>query len=523
MRQFIKKHEQRITGTLSGFDRVRFRGTIRMLAYAAGLAGWLNDRRVLLKQFKDFSLELTETVKSSVSTMAEAAGKPIRYLASSSLSKQDLVRELLRREGSTTGLVCVLSCVEPCQSFQIQRNPETKHIDLVSALRKCLHWYFYFLDPALGLCHVRIQSWLPFAVHVCINGREWLCRELEQAGVGFTRSDNCLLAVDDAAAAQQLLDAQPWVKWGGMLNGLLRQSCPALLELPLAGRRHEYYWSADDTEWATDVMFRSPEDLADLYPTLTRHAMTTFSSCDVMRFLGRVRRPEQNRVHGGFEGQVVSDLKRRPEGLRVKHRVNRNSVKMYDKQGSVLRIETTIGEARDLRVYRTSEADPDGEKGWRILRKGVADLPRRAEVSQAANARYLTALAEADATTPLGQIADAVRQPVQRAARRFRGLQPLGGVDAEMAKILLRGEFTISGVRNRDVRELLHPGEFSDRERRRQSGQVSRLLRLFREHGLIHKVLGTHRYQLSAKGRRVLPAFIAARNASAEQLNKLAA
>lgn len=523
MKQFIRKHGERILGTLSGFDRVRFRGTIRMLAYAGGLLGWLNDRRVLLKEFKHFSLGLTETVKSSVSAMAAAAGKPIRYLASSSLSKEDLARELLRREGASRGLVCVLSCVEPCRSFEIQRNPRTRHLDLVSALRKCLHWYLYFLDPMLGLCHVRIQSWLPFSVNVCINGREWLCRQLQQAGIGFTRSDNCLLAVDDAAAAQQLLDAQPWARWGEILERLLRQSCPALLELPLANRRHEYYWSADDTEWATDVMFRSSEALAELYPALTRHAMTTFSSCDVMRFLGRVRRPEQTQVHGSFEGQVVSDLKRRPEGLRAKHRLNRNSIKMYDKQGSVLRIETTIDEARDLKVYRASETDPDGEKGWRILRKAVADLPRRAEISQAANARYLTALAEADATTPLGQIADAVGRPLLREGRRFRGLRPLGGPDAELAVILLRGEFAINGFRNRDVRALLHPAESSDQQRRRHSGQVSRLLRLFREHGLIHKLQGTHRYQLTAAGRRILPAFIAARNASAEQLNQLAA
>jgi hypothetical protein len=327
----------------------------------------------------------------------------------------------------------VLSCVEPCRSFQIRRNPETKHIELASALRKCLHWYFYFVDALLGLCHVRIQSWLPFRVNVCINGREWLCRELERAGIGFTRSDNCLLAVDDAAAAQQRLDAQPWANWGGILNWLLRQSCPALLDLPLAQRRHEYYWSADETEWATDVMFRSPRALAALYPSLTRHAMTTFSSCDVMRFLGRVRRAEQNQVHGNFHGQVVSDLKRRPEGLRVKHRLNGNSVKMYDKQGAVLRIETTINDAHDLKVYRTSETDPEGEKSWRVLRKAAADLPRRTEVSQAANSRYLAALAEADATTPLGRLADTVGRPVQRNGRRFRGLRLLEGGDAEMA------------------------------------------------------------------------------------------
>jgi hypothetical protein len=79
--------------------------------------------------------------------------------------------------------------------------------------------------------------------------------------------------------------------------------------------------------------------------------------------------------------------------MRVKHRLNANSIKMYDKQGSVLRIETTINDARDLRVYRASETDPHGPKTLRILRKGVVDLPRRADISQAANERYLESLA----------------------------------------------------------------------------------------------------------------------------------
>ena len=375
----------------------------------------------------------------------------------------------------------------------------------------------------LGLCHVRIQSWLPFTVHVCVNGREWLCRQLQQAGIGFTRSDNCLLDVADVAAAQKLLDAQPWADWTGMLNGLLKRSCPALLKLPLAKRYHEYYWSADETEWATDVMFRSPKALQTLYPSLLRHAMTTFSSREVMRFLGRTRLPAAGGVDVRFNGQVVTDLRRRPEGIRIKHRMNRNSVKMYDKQGSVLRVETTINDAHDLSVYRASESDPKGPKKWQRLRKGVVDLPRRAEISQAANNRYLTALSEADATTSLGKLADAVRDPVIRQGRRFRGLNPLSGLDAQLAEILLQGEFTLRGFRNRDVRELLYPTTISQTEQRRQSARVSRLLRLFREHGLIRKLKGTLRYQLTATGRRTLPAFIAARNANAEQLNRLAA
>jgi hypothetical protein len=523
MQQFISKHQRDIIGTLSGWDRIRFRGTIRMLAYTGGLIGWLANQHVLWKQFDTFCLRLTAGLKQSVEAVAHAAHRTIRYLASSCLSKEDLVKQLLQREGLTEGLVCVLSCVEPCQSFQMCRNRETKQLDLRPALRKCLHWYLYFLDPVLGLCHVRIQSWLPFTVHVCVNGREWLCRQLQHRGIAFTRSDNTLTRVDDVQTAQKLLNAQPWADWTGTLNRLLKQSCPELLRLPLAERTHEYYWSADETEWATDVMFRSTAALQDRYPSLLRHAMTTFSSHEVMRFLGRTRLSADGGVNARFNGQVVSDLRRRPEGIRIKHRLNHNSLKMYDKQGSVLRIETTINDAHDLSVYRASESDPKGEKKRRRLRKGVADLPRRAQISQAANGRYLTALAAADVATPLGRLAEAIRTPVVSEGRRFRGLNPLSGPDAQLTEILLRGEFTLNGFRNRDIRALRHPHTKSPKERRRQAGQVSRMLRLFREHGMIRKVKGTHRYHLTAAGRRTLPAFLAARNANTEQLNKLAA
>lgn len=523
MKQFITKHEKSIVGVLSGWDRIRFRGTIRTLAVTKLLARWLWDRQVMLKHFQKFALELTAGLKASIEEVAAAAGRTVQYLASSAFSKEDLVRELLRREGVQEGLVCVLSCVEPCQTYDIHRNRETKHIDLVGRLRKCLHWYCYFLDRRLGLCHVRIQSWLPLTVHICVNGREWLCRELQAAGVAFHRSDNCLVDVADVAAAQRLLSRQPWAHWQRLLNGLVRRACPALFELPGRDGPLSYYWSADETEWATDIMFRSAAELRELYPALVGHAMRTFGSREVMRFLGRTRLPARGGVDVRFNGQVTSDLAERPEGLRIKHRMNHNSIKMYDKQGSVLRIETTINDARDLSVYRTKESDPQGDKKWQRLRKGVVDLPRRAEISQAANARYLTALAEADAGTPLGKAADAIRRPVIRSTRRFRGLNPLSGPDADLAQSLLRGEFAINGFRNRDLRRLLHPGTRSAQDQRRQSAQISRLLRLFREHHLIYKIKGTHRYQLTAQGRRMLPAFIAARNATTEQLNQLAA
>jgi hypothetical protein len=522
MEQFITKHRAQIVGVLSGWDRIRFRGTLRVLAVVPGLFSWLCEQGILLKQFKGFALELTEHLKTSVEGVAAAAGRKIEYLASSALSKEALVQELLRRERIEQGLVCVFSCVEPCRSFDIRRDAAKRQIDLVSSLRKCLHWYLYFQHPLWGLCHVRIQSWLPFTVQICVNGRDWLCRSLAAAGIGFRRQDNCLVEVADVPAAQQMLDAQPWADWSGELEALLRQACPAACELSMRGSPLRHYWSADQTEWATDVMFRSSAALSALYPVLLRHAISTFSSREVMRFLGRIQLPHATGAGARFRGEVVSDLRQHVEGMRVKHRLNANSIKMYDKQGSVLRIETTINDARDLRVHRASETDPHGPKTLRILRKGVVDLPRRADISQAANERYLQSLAAVETSWPLKKALDRLSQAVIRHGHRSRGLHPLVGDDARLAEQLLRGEFAINGFRNRDLRALLYSPSNDPREQRRQSGKVGRMLRLFRDHGLIYRVRGTHRYQLSAEGRRMLPAFLAARNADTLKLQQAA-
>ena len=138
-----------------------------------------------------------------------------------------------------------------------------------------------------------------------------------------------------------------------------------------------------------------------------------------MRFLGW-KVPAHGGVNGRFAGEVVSDLRQRPEGIRVKHRVNRNSIKMYDKEGSILRVETTINDAADLKVFRAAEGDGRDKREWRPMRKGVADVHRRAEVSQSANDRYLDSLAAVEETTKLGSLAEKLCQPVRWKGKRVR-------------------------------------------------------------------------------------------------------
>lgn len=517
MVSFVQRHAASVIGVLNGFDRLRLRGTKRLLAHVGGMMSFLSQEGVPLKDFKEYALAATDRIRRATERIAEAAGQAVRYLSSSRQSKEDLVARIAEENGVREGLVCILSCVEPCWSYEIHRNRERKEIELLGGWRKCLHYYHYHRHPQLGLLHVRVQTWFPFTLHVCLNGREWLARQMDAAGIGYLRRDNCFVQIADLAGAQALLDRQLKTDWPRLLNGLAARVNPAEREL-FRKTPVPYYWSVDQSEWASDVMFQSAAALAALYPRLIRHGMQNLGSADVMRFLGR-KLPAHQGVHGGFVGELVSDLKQRPEGLRIKHRLNRNWIKMYDKQGSLLRVETTLNDARDMKVYRPKEGEPRGQKAWRYLRKGVADLHRRARVSQAANERYLRALAAVEPTRPLGELTERLCRPVVADGRRVRALNPLSAEDARLLQAVNRGEFTLNGFRNRDLRPFLYDAPAADKPAaRRQSAAITRKLRLLRAHGLIQKVQKTHRYLLTTHGAQAITALLSARAADTAKL-----
>jgi hypothetical protein len=514
---FIQRFGGKILGALHGFDRVRFRGTRRLLANVVGMMNFLWHRHVLLKDFKDLASTITAMVRQAAEEVAVKQGRPIAYLHNSVMDKEAWARMIAKRDGIEEGLIGVLKAVECCWSYEVGPNRAEKKLELRGRASKCLHYYHYFLDRKVGLVYVRLQTWFPFTVHVGMNGREWLARQMDQNGLDYRRRDNCFPWIEDWARAQQLMDEQLRTDWPGLLNRLLDQANP-VLDIIDPSQPAPYYWSMDEGEWASDLAFRSPNLLAELAPRLFRHAWLNFDSGDVMRFLGNKAVTQQG-PHGNFTGEVVSDLKRRAEGMRIKHRLNGNWIKMYDKQGSVLRVETVINQTRDMKVYRAKEGDEDGDKSWQYLRKGVADIQRRAQISQAANERYVEALASVDETRSLAELAQTVCQPVLWQGKRSRALNPLAQEDGHLLEAVNRGEFAINGFRNRDLRRLLYTGTPSDQaEDRHRSAAIGRKLRLLRAHGLIHKIAKTHRYQLSPHGRDVINALLVARQASAANL-----
>src|SRR5712691_10930967 len=332
--------------------------------------------------------------------------------------------------------------------------------------------------------------------------------------------------IEDWSMAQRLMDQQLTVEWPALLDGFARTANPIHAEIFEARPTH-YYWSTYQSEWAIDIAFRTADELRRLYPRLLQHAMTTFGSTDVMRFLGR-RIPLSGEIPKRFAGEVVSDLHERQEGVRIKHRLNNNSVKLYDKAftrvGNVLRAEGTINNVDDFRVYRPKEGDPKGGLAWRPLRRGIADLHRRAAVSRKAAERYLDALASVDQDTTPEEVLHRLGQPRYWHGRRVRALQPFAPDDRQLLQAISRGEFTLNGFRNRDLQRLSFPQpSATPAEARRRSAWASRKLRLLRAHGLIYKVTGTHRYHLTKAGRIATTAILTALRSSLRQLTTAAA
>jgi len=553
MRTFLKKFAAVVSGVLSGFDRLFFAGSLRRIAFPLGLRNYLFFNHILWKDFADHSQKITARLEEASLRHAKQLGREIRYLNSSQLRKEDIARHIAARDHIKSGLICVLRSVDPCMSVHIQGNRATKKLEIHFRKRKCVHLYHYQIHPVFGFMHARIQTWFPFRIYVCINGREWLARQMDQVGLHYQRRDNTFTWLEDVGQAQALFHQQLQAHWPSLLGGLAGALNPIHDDI-FANYSCQYYWTVRDSEWASDVMFRSRAALQEVYPPLLRYALNTFGVADILRFFGQPV-PASGQVPHRCRHEVHTSLKERVEGVRIKHWLNGNSLKLYDK-GSVLRAETTLRDVADFKAYRAVEGDPKGPKTWRRLRLGIADLNRRAEVSQAANERYLEALAAIHDATPLRQLAEPLCHPAPEPARRqastvtpgpheatvgtaadrapttttaqgaaarrprrVRGLNPLGAADAALLAAVSRHEFLINGLRNRDLRRHLFGADAATAdEQRRRSAVVTRQLRLLRAHGLIHKVPKTHRYLVSEGGRKAITALLAARNASTEQL-----
>jgi hypothetical protein len=529
MQQFIEKYRERISGVLTGFDRLVLRGSLRRLNYgrydnglnamvARGMEEYLWQNKILFKDYQDHVKRISERLKKAALEPFEKQKIPVIFLRSPSADKNQIARDIASERGVTSGLVCAISTLEPSPTF------EHRGTHIIRRTRPCHVLYQYQIHPEFGWMHARIQTWFPFNIQVALNGREWLARQMSREGMKYVQQGNCFLWLEDYQRAQELMNRQVEKNWAELLNGFAGQLNPEH-ESIFSRYPTSYYWTCDQSEWTTDIVFREAGFLKRLMPLLVRHGILSYSSTDVMRYFGKKVNLSGD-IPAHFNGTLKADLKRRQEGDRVKFSLNANSAKFYDKAyseiGSVLRgAETTIIAVGDFRAYRTKEGGDETDLQWRTLRKGIADLHRRTEVSQKANDRLLNALASVDDSRSVEELTTAIQKRTSWGGRNVRGLRPWGD-DKPLLTAVNHGEFTINGLRNRDLQALLYDVEpDSQAERRRRSSAISRKLRMLRAHGVVQKIPRTHRYQITPAGRSILLAVLTTARTSVHQLNQL--
>ena len=521
MNTFLQKFANVVKGTLTGFDRIVFKGSILQLMCESGVMRFCQERGILNKDYKSWMLEQTGEVVAAATRYAEQqCGSRITPIMSSGARKEEIARVRQRETHIESGLIGVWSAVETCRSYKARYCAASGFPQLRSDWTKCKHLYFYYDHEDFGFMNIRLQTWFPYHIQIALNGREWLRRGLEKQGCDFLAKGNKFLHIADYDEAQRILDRQLDTRWDRMLDGFLPVVFPAMEEI--LGPHLSYYWTLWQSEWATDLIFPSSRDLEPIVDSLLRHAFMTGTSTRVLRYLDRpVTKAGVPRAN--MNNEVTSRVLDFGDGLRVRHWVDRNSVKVYN-EGNTLRVETTMNQPGMFQVHRRAQGEPDSApKRRRPLRKGVADIPLRAQVSQEINDRFMEQLSTCSNEKPASAVFDSATRSFTKQGRRIRALD-LTGKDRALLKSLSDPAFNISGITNKKLRETLleQPG-YSGRTEKQLRAKLSRELRLLRDHGLIRKMPRQFKYQLTARGRELTTTLGAVLSVSTQQLMEMAA
>ena len=201
MFKLIEPFKKSIDGVIHGFDRLVFQGFIIPIMYSEDAMSFFNANQVLYKDAKAwFQTHTSRLIESIESAVMKEYGSNIVYLPSSKIRKEAVAHQRQQELGIESGLIGAWSCVEAGNSFRI-RPAEGRPV-LQCEQTRCKHIYLYFDHEDYGFMNIRIQTWFPYKIQIAMNGREWLCRQLEKEDIGFVCHRNNFLHIGDYGRAQ---------------------------------------------------------------------------------------------------------------------------------------------------------------------------------------------------------------------------------------------------------------------------------------------------------------------------------
>jgi hypothetical protein len=521
MDTLLDKLTSKVNSTITGFDRVIFKGGVRPIMHSQGMESFLASRKVLNKDFKSWAMGQSKFIVDAAEDISQReCGRKITYIPSINERKEALAHERQLECGITEGLIGVWSCVESCNTFRSTFNPDKTYPTLRFKRSRCKHLYFYFDDPVFGFMSIRLQTWAPYEVQIVLNGRQWLSRSLDKAGCGYLISGNKFLHIDDYNLAQELLDAQATVDFGQILQGFLPSVFPCMPDV--LGTALSYYWTFWQTEVARDYIFKDADDLSALMDDFQLYALITGTGERILKYFGSPVKAN-GLPRKGTDPKIMSKTNSWYDGLRVKHWNGGNSVKVYNEH-NVLRFEMTMNNPKAYKIYRHTEGqDKSEQKRLLPMRKGVADTAARFDVSKNILNRFCEHMSAVEETIRLGALIEPVSCPLFSSGKRFRALDAFGK-DKALLNSIGDPSCDVGAITNKGLQRVLGNTPWAKgMTGKRLSGKISRSLRLLREHGLIRKLPSQRKYTLTDKGRKLTAAVDTALAASVVDLLRLAA
>ena len=484
MALLTERYRDKIEGVLSCYDRIVITGTLPQLCYSGGMTSYMYENRIRIFDYPRFAEPFREQIRGNAERLARENDLKIEHVRKKKIKKEEVIQKVLKERGTAPGLVHIISAMESCQSYEPWHNKRTGKTYLRPRSGKCLHYYFYFIDEQLGLCYVRVPTWCPFRLQIYFNGHNWLASKLKQHDIKFSMLDNAFDFIEDYQEAQKLADSFRVAPLHKRLDQFAQEYCPVYSHF-----NQVYHWSVMQAEFATDIIFKQQADLQAIYDELSRTAIHTVKPDNIATFLG-------GKLHANYQGQVGNNYKVRIEGTRIKHDMGAVSIKMYDKFKKILRIETTVNNLTFFKHYRTVEhRDGTSSKKYAAMKKNIYSLAPLQKLLLASNRRYLEFISAFDDHSS-GQInLNRVSQPVLKGNRKYSGFNFFNSDDLKLLLTIARGEFNISGFKNRDLRKYLQ---------QKNTGQISRLIKRLRMHGLIRKAQNVYKYYLTKLGKKVI-------------------
>lgn len=478
------RHSNEITGILSCFDRIIITGTLPQVCYSKGMTSYLYSKGIRIFDYPKFAEPFREEIRSNAEQLAKTHGISIEYVAKSHIRKEDLVKKVLDKRGTHTGLVHILSAMESCGSYKPWHDKQTGKTFLKGTQSKCLHYYFYFIDPYLGYGYIRVPTWCPFKLQVYLNGHNILANELDKQNLKYSMLDNAFDYIEDFNKAQEISDTIDVKKIHERLDELAKTYCPVYTSF-----NQVYHWSTTQIEYATDIVFKKQKYLQSFYSEIIATAIHTVKPDNIATFLG-------HKVDPRYKGEMGNNYNIRIQGSRIKHTMGKSSIKMYDKFSKILRIETTTNNVTFFKHYREVE-HRDGTKSMKYapMKKNIYSLTPLAVIFKASNRRYLEFISAFDNKDAGRKRLNKISKSKQVNKRNYKGFNLFSDFDLTLLLTVLRGEYNISGFRNKDIRMRLP--EFN-------TGKISRLIKRLKVFGLIKRAGKTYKYYFTKLGKELV-------------------